>query len=323
MRPPLCDAELLLATSAPSEPAGWVSVSDRLPEKNNEVLVAFAGQMSIASTGQYTGSKHDHGGWCYPQENFGVGDDGDEWPRVTHWMSLPDVPGAAPQPAPAAPVAADPIDHVPRDLMSVVEQTLDVGHLNTEDLARLRAAWEQAVPVVVFTDPPAVEYTPPGPLQWEDGDAPAQPERMPYVFAVEGVRAAQPEAPAEPSEPAPPNSLPDWDECAMRVANSDFIDRRVSEGGYGPEHDTKLATQLHRFIYEYDDADPYRSAWFLRRLELLLNEVRATPPAEVEERRELSDAEIDKLIPFYKSHERRLLREFARAILAASKEKAS
>jgi len=60
----------------------------------------------------------------------------------------------------------------------------------------------------------------------------------------------------------------------MRVANSDFIAKRVAEGGYGAEPDSKLANALHRFIYEYDDADPYRSAWFLHRLELVLEEAK-------------------------------------------------
>lgn len=73
---------------------------------------------------------------------------------------------------------------------------------------------------------------------------------------------------------APANNLPDWTECAMRVANSDFIAKRVAEGGYGAEPDSKLANALHRFIYEYDDADPYRSAWFLHRLELVLEEAK-------------------------------------------------
>lgn len=76
----------------------------------------------------------------------------------------------------------------------------------------------------------------------------------------------------EAEEPAPPNNLPTWDECAIRVDNSDFITRRVADGGYGPDADTLLATELHRFIYEYDDADPYRSAWFMHRLELMLAE---------------------------------------------------
>lgn len=73
---------------------------------------------------------------------------------------------------------------------------------------------------------------------------------------------------------APPNSLPDWFECSQRVANSNFIAKRMANGGPGPDPDSKLASQLHRFIYEYDDADPYRSAWFLHRLELVLDEVR-------------------------------------------------
>lgn len=73
---------------------------------------------------------------------------------------------------------------------------------------------------------------------------------------------------------APSNNLPDWGECAMRVTNSDFIAKRVAEGGHGPDSDSKLANELHRFIYEYDDADAFRSAWFLHRLELLLEETR-------------------------------------------------
>lgn len=76
-------------------------------------------------------------------------------------------------------------------------------------------------------------------------------------------------------EPAPPNNLPRWEDCALRVSNSDLIAKRVAEGGYGAEPGSLLATELHRFIYEYDDMDPYRSAWFMHRLELVLNEARA------------------------------------------------
>lgn len=75
-------------------------------------------------------------------------------------------------------------------------------------------------------------------------------------------------------EEAPPNSLPKWGECSIRVDNSNYIEKRVAEGGYGPDSDSKLASQLHRFIYEYDDADPYRSAWFLHRLERVLEEAK-------------------------------------------------
>ena len=93
---------------------------------------------------------------------------------------------------------------------------------------------------------------------------------------AEGVLAQTDHA----TELAPPNSLPTFDECALRVENSNFLEKRAAGGGYGPEHDSRTATQLHRFIYEYDDADPVRSSWFLHRLELLLNEVRsASQPA--------------------------------------------
>ena len=44
----------------------------------------------------------------------------------------------------AAPEAPE---QVPKPLMDVVEHILDAGHLNTEDLARLRAAWYAAQPV--------------------------------------------------------------------------------------------------------------------------------------------------------------------------------
>ncbi len=71
----------------------WISVKDQLPEKFVEVLIAFDG-LSIASTGQYTASQHDTGGWCYPHENNGACDDGTD-PVVTHWMPLPEVPAIA------------------------------------------------------------------------------------------------------------------------------------------------------------------------------------------------------------------------------------
>ena len=65
-------------------------------------------------------------------------------------------------------------------------------------------------------------------------------------------------------EKAPKNSLPSWEECQLRVINSN--------GGYGADGDSKLATELHKFIYEYDDADNERSEWFFHRLEKLIIE---------------------------------------------------
>lgn len=84
-------------------------------------------------------------------------------------------------------------------------------------------------------------------------------------------------------EPAPANNLPDYGECERLVENSAFRARAAAglEGavlttlGQSPE-----PTELHRFIHEYDDADRYRSAWFLHRLEKVVNEAAAlTSPA--------------------------------------------
>ena len=68
--------------------ARWVSVKDRLPEKNTEVLIFFK-DGGLAATGQYTGSHLDHEGWCYPAENVD-----DDPPTVSHWMPLPEPPKA-------------------------------------------------------------------------------------------------------------------------------------------------------------------------------------------------------------------------------------
>lgn len=76
-------------------------------------------------------------------------------------------------------------------------------------------------------------------------------------------------------EPAPANNLPDWSECRQRVENSEYVEKRIAEGGFGFEEDGHYANELHRFIYEYDDADRYRSAWFLHRLEKLIEFVKA------------------------------------------------
>lgn len=73
----------------------WIPVTERLPERYIEVLVCFAGQMSLASTGQFTGDPHDIQGWCYPSENLGCTDSGAD-PVVTHWMPLPEVPTPTP-----------------------------------------------------------------------------------------------------------------------------------------------------------------------------------------------------------------------------------
>ena len=70
----------------------WIPVDVRLPPKDVEVMIAFVGQSSLAATGQYTNNAMDHGGWCYPQECRVDAEEGLEWPLVTHWRPLPDIP---------------------------------------------------------------------------------------------------------------------------------------------------------------------------------------------------------------------------------------
>lgn len=75
----------------------WISVKDRLPERNGEYLVAtkFLGRRMVMmmsfATDLYEIEKRDfpkHGpGW------YGHGEVGFyEWVGVTHWMLLPEVP---------------------------------------------------------------------------------------------------------------------------------------------------------------------------------------------------------------------------------------
>lgn len=65
---------------------GWIPVSERLPEPNNEVLVFFR-DCSIVSTGQWTtrNQRYKEMGWLTPCENWNNG-------PVTHWMPLPSPP---------------------------------------------------------------------------------------------------------------------------------------------------------------------------------------------------------------------------------------
>jgi hypothetical protein len=64
---------------------GWIDVNDRIPEPNNEVLVALE-DCPIPSTGQWTKvNKKGMMGWLLPGE---VQENG----AVTHWMPLPNAP---------------------------------------------------------------------------------------------------------------------------------------------------------------------------------------------------------------------------------------
>lgn len=94
-----CDVPVYLAAPPTAQAEGWISVDERLPEKNTEVLICFA-ELSIPSTGRYTASALDHEGWCYPRENHlwpGERPDFEDGglPTVTHWMPLPAAPGPA------------------------------------------------------------------------------------------------------------------------------------------------------------------------------------------------------------------------------------
>ncbi len=62
----------------------WISVEERLPEPNIEVLVAFADD-TVAGTSQWCRVKSpDIMGWLGPAENKGK--------VITHWMPLPPNP---------------------------------------------------------------------------------------------------------------------------------------------------------------------------------------------------------------------------------------
>ena len=122
---------------------------------------------------------------------------------------------------------------------------------------------------------------------------------------------AQPEQEPAVGEQAPENSLPTWSECNLIIENDEFR-KRAEVGLEGQVLDTPRTTPeptaLHRFIHEYDDSDPYRSAWFLHRLECVLKEV-TTPP----QRKPLTNEQLAKLgiPPFGMAYEQ------ARAIEAA------
>jgi hypothetical protein len=120
--------------------------------------------------------------------------------------------------------------------------------------------------------------------------------------AGKGEAAAKPTT--VPREPAPPHSLPEWHECQSVIENYEFH-LRVIAGNEGPQlvtvdPDPREPTELERFIYEYDDADSYRSEWFLHRLEKLIKFIRAdalstaTPAGEWREE-EVSEGWLRKI----------------------------
>ena len=90
-----------------------------------ELLEARASELLLSNT-------NDDGAW---NDDAEAREDHDEMLRVAGELR------GMVEAAPEAP------EQVPKPLMDVVEHILDAGHLNTEDLARLRAAWYAAQPV--------------------------------------------------------------------------------------------------------------------------------------------------------------------------------
>jgi hypothetical protein len=78
---------------------------------------------------------------------------------------------------------------------------------------------------------------------------------------------------------APKHSLPAWGECSLRVDNRQYLESAgaIKDGVLIDDYycDSLLPDPIHEFIYEYDDADPYKSAWFMHRLELAINHAKA------------------------------------------------
>lgn len=61
--------------------------------------------------------------------------------------------------------------------------------------------------------------------------------------------------------------LPTWLECS-EIMDEEINPQDVEFPRYG------VPTQLHKFIYEYDDADPVRSDIFMNMLKLLIEEIK-------------------------------------------------
>ena len=87
------------ASPPTAQAEGWVSVEERLPAKNTEVLICFA-ESPLPSTGQYTGHAEDPAGWCYPKESYLWPGESEKLPdggapTVAHWMPIPPHPTSA------------------------------------------------------------------------------------------------------------------------------------------------------------------------------------------------------------------------------------
>ena len=73
-------------------------------------------------------------------------------------------------------------------------------------------------------------------------------------------------APSRPTEMAPRTNLPAWDECHESIEAVKGWDEL---SGFERPRDP---TALEQFIYDYDDADPVSSSWFMHRLAKVIEE---------------------------------------------------
>lgn len=226
----ICRAALALATSAPSEPAeplflivaGGDNISTEIvpqSQLDEAYLLTQWSSLDPSDADQHREALehfHDPDEWQYmdPLRGgegriatiFSLNLEGD-------WVSVYRLPDAHPAPSAAQPVG---VRSASRILPTYFVQHPDGSYTPADP---------QPEPIVMFTDPPVVEYTPPGPLQWEDGDAPAihapvvggalkiqAPQAQPATHqdAAEAIsqaltrvtqrNAAQPEVPAELSD---------------------------------------------------------------------------------------------------------------------------
>ena len=69
---------------------------------------------------------------------------------------------------------------------------------------------------------------------------------------------------------APKNNLPSWDRCRDMCTKVLDAEMKYVVISYD------VGNPIAGFIYEYDDANDYKSAWFMHRLERLIDYVRDT-----------------------------------------------
>lgn len=111
--------------------------------------------------------------------------------------------------------------------------------------------------------------------KWEPCSNLKRGQRIKELQTEVGLVKIELEHTASIKDPAPSNNLPDWNECSLRVSNTEYVEKRIADGGLGFEEPGLYANEIHKFIYEYDDSNPYKSAWFLHRLEKLIEFVKS------------------------------------------------